>query len=113
VDLISDILQNLKTTPAQGRVFVNYFYVPALSYYEPALPTTPYDIDWPTQRLADEVMMEKQARVFCSTSVCRGLEMLLPVESVKSREIVRVPDEQTGIPGKPPGEALEVFSFSK
>jgi hypothetical protein len=115
--LAADILAYLSQHPPGAappeRVFINFFYVPTLNYYRPAVMATGYD-DWSAQRLAEEAQGARQARIFCSTSLCRQLEAVLPAGSLRNHEIVSAPEKpgySLEIPGKPSGEALEVFSL--
>jgi Dolichyl-phosphate-mannose-protein mannosyltransferase len=83
----ADVLAYLNRIPAE-KLFVPFFYLPALHYYRPEIATVGYDTDWTVQRLADDSLAAAPMELMCLEQVCRQLEAVWPSGTALARELV-------------------------
>lgn len=73
---------------SRSALYVPYYFVPALHFYYPNLPTIGYDKDWPVTRLISELRQPEVADEFlCVQSACREIARAARMESLRIRQI--------------------------
>ena len=87
----ADVLAHVSRIPIQ-KLYVPFFYVPALHYYRPEIVAVGYDTEWPARLLADEALQSAPDVVMCLESVCPQLEAVWGPATTPAREPVSKAD---------------------